>query len=152
LQEPKTIGWLYKAAWQDNINIGDKEVLRTLLRSRGVSPQRLDVAAVCMYDIVWDACHSDCTAGFDADKLLEAAEGADVKETLRKNNQEAVDLGLCGVPSFHVSRRVRRRHRIRHHHRRRYSPRYPTICVTLCGMRAGEERRPLDRAVGSGQT
>lgn len=59
----------------DNKNIGDTNVLTSVLSE----------------------------AGFDAKTLLQKAEAAEVKETLRKNTQRAKDAGVCGVPSFQVN-------------------------------------------------
>ncbi|KAJ3303015.1 hypothetical protein HDU76_005429, partial [Blyttiomyces sp. JEL0837] len=42
------------------------------------------------------------TAGFDASKILAKAESAEAKAQLRQNNERALKLGLCGVPSYVV--------------------------------------------------
>jgi len=73
--EPKTIDVMYDALWQQNQNIGDEGVLRKVLEANG----------------------------FDAQSILDKTASADVKETLKKNTEEAETKGACGVPSFEVN-------------------------------------------------
>ncbi|KAJ3086414.1 hypothetical protein HK102_013177 [Quaeritorhiza haematococci] len=72
---PRTIDCMFRAAWSQDINIGDPELLSSVLSSHG----------------------------FDADLLLDKA-GNDpaLKEALRKNTEEAVHKGVCGVPSYEI--------------------------------------------------
>ena len=73
--EPKVVPHVYAAAWQQNKNVGDPGVLRQVL---------LD-------------------AGFvNADELIRGADDPNVKATLKNNTEEAVERGLCGVPSYRV--------------------------------------------------
>ncbi|XP_065911815.1 uncharacterized protein [Dysidea avara] len=73
--EPKLIRHLYEAAWRDNKNIGDENVLREVLQH----------------------------GGFDVNHLIKKANAPSVKEQLKENTKRAVDTGLCGVPSFQVN-------------------------------------------------
>jgi 2-hydroxychromene-2-carboxylate isomerase len=41
-------------------------------------------------------------AGFDAEDLIQRASAKEVKDQLRRNTDEALKLGLCGVPSYRV--------------------------------------------------
>ena len=65
---------LYKAAWIDDKDIGDKEVLKKVL---------LD-------------------AGYNADELFDKAQRQDIKDQLRANTDRAIHAGVCGVPSYQV--------------------------------------------------
>ncbi|XP_028403916.1 uncharacterized protein LOC114526489 isoform X2 [Dendronephthya gigantea] len=65
---------LYKAAWVDDKNIGDEEIVREILQS----------------------------AGYDADELLNKAHRQDIKDQLRANTDRAISVGVCGVPSYQV--------------------------------------------------
>ena len=47
-------------------------------------------------------------ASFDAASILERANSNEYKQTLRRHTQEAKEAGLCGVPSYRVSRRKAR--------------------------------------------
>ena len=75
--EGRTFHLLFKAAWVQNINIGDPAILLNLLNSNG----------------------------FDGEKLLLKAEEKWVKEKLKENTERAKNSGLCGVPSFIVNDR-----------------------------------------------
>ncbi|KAI8813164.1 thioredoxin-like protein [Cladochytrium replicatum] len=72
--EPKTIDCIYRAAWIRDVNVADPAILAKLLTENG----------------------------FDAKSLLEKADSAEVKETLKKNTDRAAQAGCCGVPSFQV--------------------------------------------------
>jgi len=74
LVEPATIDALYRAAWVDDLDIGNETVLQSVLSK----------------------------AGFDASALLEAAQSAEIKAQLRQNTELAAHLGVCGVPTFEV--------------------------------------------------
>ena len=41
-------------------------------------------------------------AGFDAEDLIKKASTQEIKDQLRRNTDEARELGLCGVPSYRV--------------------------------------------------
>jgi 2-hydroxychromene-2-carboxylate isomerase len=45
-------------------------------------------------------------AGHNAPEILKAASTPRVKEILRANNNEAVKLGICGVPTYRVSEKT----------------------------------------------
>jgi 2-hydroxychromene-2-carboxylate isomerase len=66
---------LYKAAWGDNRNIGDKKILVDVLDE----------------------------AGFDGKALLEGTADPAVKAVLRENTERAQSLGVCGAPTFVVN-------------------------------------------------
>jgi len=77
LAEPRATMPLYRAAWLDNLNIGEPEVLGAVLEG----------------------------AGLDAPSLLARAEtDASLKATLRANTAEAEALGACGAPTWVVRR------------------------------------------------
>ena len=75
MQEPRTVHAIYQAAWMDDRNIGDADVLAAVLTE----------------------------AGFDAKALIAAADAADVKDRLKNNTAEAIGMGVCGVPTFQAS-------------------------------------------------
>ncbi len=74
LVEPSATQALYRAAWVDDLDIGNDTVVHTVLSK----------------------------AGFDADTLLDAAQSPEIKARLRENTDAAVALGACGVPTFQV--------------------------------------------------
>jgi 2-hydroxychromene-2-carboxylate isomerase len=76
--EPDAAAALYRAAWADDRPISDPAVVREVL----------------------DA------AGFDGGALLARAEAPEVKDRLRRNTEDAVAAGACGVPSFVVGREL----------------------------------------------
>ena len=45
-------------------------------------------------------------SGLDADRLLSRAQDQDVKDTLMRNTQEAVDRGAFGIPTFFVGSEI----------------------------------------------
>ncbi|KAJ7535596.1 hypothetical protein O6H91_12G039600 [Diphasiastrum complanatum] len=65
---------LYCAAWIENKEIAQKSVLYEVLTK----------------------------AGFDGGALLEQAESKEIKELLRKHNDEVLALGACGAPTFQI--------------------------------------------------
>ncbi|HEV8714388.1 MAG TPA: 2-hydroxychromene-2-carboxylate isomerase [Candidatus Binatia bacterium] len=65
---------LYAAFWVDNANLGEPEVIRSVLGK----------------------------AGLNANLLLTGIEEPDVKEQLRLNTEEAVRRGVFGAPTFFV--------------------------------------------------
>lgn len=71
---PQLIHALYSAAWRENKDIGQEEVLREVLAGTG---------------------HS-------GEELLQAATSEHVKGRLFENTKRAVEEGVCGVPSFSV--------------------------------------------------
>jgi len=72
--EPKTIDTMYRAAWQQNINIANDKLLSDLLN----------------------------TAGFDATDLIAQANSPRIKEQLTTNTSLAINCGVIGVPTFMV--------------------------------------------------
>ncbi|KIW26086.1 uncharacterized protein PV07_09215 [Cladophialophora immunda] len=72
--DPNLVPLLFRACWERDINVSDDKVLAGYL----------------------------ATAGCDAAALLKKASSPQVKDTLRNNTQEAVDAGICGVPSYRV--------------------------------------------------
>ena len=76
LQEPATTPHLYEAAWSDDLNIADGDVLIEVLDD----------------------------AGFDGTALLRGTQDAEIKAKLRANTEEAQALGVCGAPTFLVER------------------------------------------------
>lgn len=74
LVEPHTSDVLWSAAWANNLNLSDKEVLKEVL----------------------------VQAGFDAEKLLLATEHDAIKTKLKENTDQAFKRGVFGVPSFFV--------------------------------------------------
>ncbi|XP_068686388.1 uncharacterized protein [Montipora foliosa] len=66
---------IYEAGWKYDKNIGDPQVLTSVL--------------------------SD--AGFDGEALILAAQNKEVKDQLHKNTDRAFAAGLCGVPSYQVN-------------------------------------------------
>ena len=63
-----------RACWERNINVSDEKTLTDYLDS----------------------------AGYDAAAVLKKATSPDVKTALRNNTQEALEAGVCGVPSYRV--------------------------------------------------
>ncbi|OCK83773.1 protein disulfide with oxidoreductase activity [Lepidopterella palustris CBS 459.81] len=76
--DPSCIPVLYRACWEQNINVANEKILA----------QTLSVA------------------GFNATRLLEQASTQRARDILRANTQEAKDIGLCGVPSYRVSHKT----------------------------------------------
>jgi 2-hydroxychromene-2-carboxylate isomerase len=65
---------IYPAFWVDSANLGEPEVIRSVL----------------------------VKAGLDADLILACIEELDVKKQLRLNTEEAVRRGIFGAPTFFV--------------------------------------------------
>jgi 2-hydroxychromene-2-carboxylate isomerase len=65
---------MYRGVWVEGKNLGDEEVLRTAIGA----------------------------SGLDAAKILARSKEADVKDTLRRNSDEAVERGAFGAPTFFV--------------------------------------------------
>ena len=74
LLEPGTFHLFYRAAWVQNLNIGDPAVVLTLLND----------------------------GGYDGKKLIARAEENTIKEQLKLNNVRANEEGLFGVPTFQI--------------------------------------------------
>jgi 2-hydroxychromene-2-carboxylate isomerase len=72
--DPRLIDALFRAYWVENADIGSREVLGRVL-------------AAC---------------GHDADRVLEAIETPAIKDDLRARTDEAVALGIFGVPTWVV--------------------------------------------------
>ena len=73
--EPQATFAMYRAAWTDDQNIGDPEVLGRVLDD----------------------------AGFDGRAILEGTRDPAVKQQLIANSTRAEQLGVCGVPTFRVN-------------------------------------------------
>ncbi|XP_065911506.1 uncharacterized protein [Dysidea avara] len=73
--DPRLIKHLYKAVWQDDKNIGDELVLQQVLQH----------------------------GGFDSKHLMEKSVTSEVRNELWNNTRRAIDVGVCGVPSFQVN-------------------------------------------------
>ena len=65
---------MFKAMWQDEQNLGDKQVIHEVVKA----------------------------AGLDADRLISRIGEQDVKDKLRANTEEAVERGAFGAPTFYV--------------------------------------------------
>jgi 2-hydroxychromene-2-carboxylate isomerase len=72
--EPAAIVPMYKAAWQADKNLGDPEVLKTVLDE----------------------------AGFDGAALILATQDPAIKQLLKDSTAAAVEAGVCGAPCFLV--------------------------------------------------
>jgi 2-hydroxychromene-2-carboxylate isomerase len=72
LQAPETARHIYGAAWTQDKDIGDAEVLTEVL----------------------DA------AGFDGTALLEGTQQQAIKQALKDNTAAAIEAGACGAPTF----------------------------------------------------
>ena len=59
---------------------------------------KMDDPAVCRAALL--------ESGLDADRLLSRAQDQDVKDTLMRNTQEAVDRGAFGIPTFFVGSEI----------------------------------------------
>ena len=75
LLEPAATLPMYEAAWAQNRNIGEPDVLQAVLEE----------------------------AGFDGAALVAATADQAVKDRLRANTEAAQAAGVCGVPSFRMS-------------------------------------------------
>ncbi|KAJ3412432.1 hypothetical protein HDV05_000736 [Chytridiales sp. JEL 0842] len=75
LVEPKVTDAIFKAAWEENVNIADADELVKVLNN----------------------------AGFDGPSLVAKSNDAAIKAQLRANGERAVALGMCGVPSYAVN-------------------------------------------------
>lgn len=70
-----TVDCIFRAAWTDDINISDQEILRKVLDDNG----------------------------FNGTELLQVASTSnDVKAQLHENTAQAKQLGLCGVPTYQI--------------------------------------------------
>ena len=74
LVDPSTVEAMYQAAWANNQDIGDPEVLAQVLT----------------------------TGGFDGPGLLQATQDPAIKERLKVNTEQAQARGVCGVPTFEL--------------------------------------------------
>ncbi len=72
LQDHAAIQPLYAAAWADNRDIGQPEIVHAVLRE----------------------------AGLDADALIQGAQSPAIKQQLKDNTAQAQALGVPGVPTF----------------------------------------------------
>lgn len=72
--DPRVVGGFYRAYWGDNADIGDRSVVARVVAS----------------------------AGHDAERVLAAIDTQAVKDDLRARTNEAIALGIFGVPSWVV--------------------------------------------------
>ncbi|OAL29835.1 hypothetical protein AYO20_09028 [Fonsecaea nubica] len=72
--DPNLTPLLFRACWERNVNVSDDKALAEYL----------------------------ATAGCNTDTLFKRASSPQVKEQLRANTQDAIDAGICGVPSYRV--------------------------------------------------
>ena len=72
--EPKLTIPLYTAFWAQGLDISKEEVL-------------------------FDICKQH---GLDGQSVIEGAESQTIKDQLRQNTQDAIESGVCGVPSWDV--------------------------------------------------
>jgi 2-hydroxychromene-2-carboxylate isomerase len=75
--EPRVTPHIYKAAWVDGYNIGDEQVLIDVLMKAGFTNAK--------------------------EMVQRASTDNEIKTALTKNTNEAIERGLCGVPSFSVN-------------------------------------------------
>lgn len=76
--EPKTMEIIFDAAWRDNLNISDEEVLSSVLDR---------------------AC-------FKGKELIENSQNEEIKAQLKNNTAQAIERGVFGVPTFQVDDRL----------------------------------------------
>ena len=76
--EPKLVGPLFNACWEQNLDMANDEVLQKVID----------------------------TAGYSGADVLAKANSADIKSDLRSRTKEAKDTGINGVPSYRVFRRT----------------------------------------------
>ena len=70
----KYVDVVLKGMWEDEVNMGDQEILRDYLNANDL----------------------------DGDSLIEAAGEQRIKDLLFSNTQNAVDRGAFGVPTFFI--------------------------------------------------
>jgi len=73
--KPQLVDRLFRAAWQDNINIGDEKELKKLISKEG----------------------------FDAESILKEANEPRVRDLLKDNTTRAKDSGVIGCPTFEIN-------------------------------------------------
>ncbi len=78
LVEPAATAAIYRAAWAEDRNIGDPEILRAVLDD----------------------------AGFDGAAILEGTQAPTIKQQLFENSARAEAVGVCGVPTFKVGEQL----------------------------------------------
>jgi hypothetical protein len=76
--EPKLVGPLFNACWEQNLDMAKDEVLSDVIDR----------------------------AGYSGSDILAKANNAEIKADLRSRTKEAKDTGINGVPSYRVFRRV----------------------------------------------
>lgn len=74
---PAATAAIYRAAWAENRDIGDPQVLREVLDG----------------------------AGLDGEAILASTRDPEIKAQLRANTEEAEKLGVCGVPTMRIGER-----------------------------------------------
>lgn len=79
MTEPSTVPLLYRACWEDNINVSNENVLKQVLDK----------------------------AGYNVSDLMAKANSSETKARLRAATAEAKQLGLCGVPTYRLLRENR---------------------------------------------
>jgi len=78
LVEPRATAAIYRAAWAEDQNIGEPEVLARVLDE----------------------------AGFDGASILEGTQDPAIKQQLLANSARAEEVGVCGVPTFKVGEQL----------------------------------------------
>lgn len=76
MADPSTVPLLYRACWEQNINVSDEVVLKETLNK----------------------------SGYDGADLVARANSQDIKAKLRAATAEAKQLGICGVPTYRILR------------------------------------------------
>ncbi|KAF2821588.1 thioredoxin-like protein [Ophiobolus disseminans] len=74
--EPKTVGLLYSACWEHNVNVADEAVLEEVLKK----------------------------GGYNGADLIVKSNAPAIKARLRELTAEAQSLGICGVPTYRILR------------------------------------------------
>lgn len=77
LVEPKLVGPLFRGCWEQNLDMGNEEVLKGVIDK----------------------------AGYSSSDILAKANSAEIKTELRERTKEAKDTGINGVPSYRIFRR-----------------------------------------------
>ena len=65
---------MFHHAWGEPVNIGDKDLLRTLLLKRG----------------------------YDADTLFDMSDNMDIRTRVKANTDKAISRGMFGAPTFFI--------------------------------------------------
>jgi 2-hydroxychromene-2-carboxylate isomerase len=77
LVEPRLIEVLYRACWEKNLDMSSDEVLEKVIAD----------------------------AGYDGSSIMAKANSPETKTDLRARTKQAIEEGICGVPTYRVFRR-----------------------------------------------